>query len=80
MKTKTATQKSNNFKIKSIYFDDQATTELKRKHQAAENYANKILYGMKSLDDEINLNVTIDDSDYNNDDDDDNDYHEEDWN
>mgnify|MGYP001582636824 CR=1 FL=1 len=62
---------------KSYLIDDHHTEELKKKQMQALHYANKVLYGMKALDDVIHINVTLN---KNEDDDDDEGYKYDDWN
>lgn len=77
---KTKTQ--NPFQTKKISFfeTDSEAEELKAKHKAAQNYANRILYGMQAIDDEINLNITLPAKGSYDDEDEEENYKYEEWN
>jgi len=73
MKTKT----KSSSKTTQHIFDD-STDKLEQQYEKAENYADKTLsalYGMQVLDDEININVSLDDLNQN-----DEEYNYNDWN
>lgn len=61
-KTQTKHKKQSTKKGDFNFFDDEAEKRLKEEHAKGQAYAERILYGMKNIDDVIELEVELDDT------------------